>query len=84
MPTFPSIHLNGTSKAALLEEQINVLEALRAAREAMSIAQPNGRDYYPQGPMALLHAQDANRDRFRRLNSIIDEVEKIVTHISDQ
>ena len=45
----PIIHLNGTSKDDLLQQYLDAGHALKAALTAMSMAAPNGRDYYPAG-----------------------------------
>jgi len=80
----PTIHLNGTSKAALLEGYLDVLAAGRDLREALCKAAPHGRDYYPQGSQAYTDAATDHTARLRKLNEIIKEIEVIATAVSDQ
>ena len=50
----PTIHLNGSGKANLLEALQTAAEAVHAARDAISETCPHGRDYYVQDdPKAL-------------------------------
>ncbi len=48
----PTIHLNGTSKANLIEPLCEASQSLDLAYEALKRTGPNGRDYYPQGQAA--------------------------------
>jgi len=84
MTITPTIHLNGTSKADLLEGYLDVLAAGRDLREALCKAAPNGRDYYPQGTQAYTDAAADHMARLKRLESIIKEIEQIATAVSDQ
>lgn len=52
----PTVHLNGTSKKELLQGLLDAIHALHVAEEAVGKSYPNGRDYYPQGPDAILKA----------------------------
>lgn len=79
----PTLHLNGTSRTELLNEQLNVLQALRLARAAMIAASPNGRDYYPQGKGAFEKAQDEHTDRVRAIEDVLAKVEALAMAISD-
>jgi hypothetical protein len=63
----PTVHLNGTSKNALLDQITDVEQVLGKAIEALSEASPNGRDYYPQGPDALRKAQKEHDARMAAL-----------------
>jgi pantothenate synthetase len=73
MATFPTIHLNGTSIEALLEQNRQVSRALRATLEAMSEAAPHGRDYYPQGSEALGQALAEHKSRVDQILSLLEE-----------
>lgn len=70
--TLPTIHLNGTSKEALMTALTDASFALDAAYEVAKLSAPNGRDYYPQGPAAL---DAATKEHMARLNAI-DAVKK--------
>lgn len=73
----PTIHMNGTSLAALAEANEKVYYALLTAIAALAEAAPHGRDYYPQSPEALHKAQDEHYDRIKRLQSVAKELEQI-------
>ena len=79
----PTIHLNGTSKRELLEQQLTAMNAVSAARAALAAAAPNGRDYYPQGNEAIQHALDEHATRLGYLETVFAELEAIAQHISD-
>ena len=66
----PTVHLNGTSKQELLNQNAIAIADIEAARESLQAAAPNGRDYYPQGPTALKQATAEHLDRVRRLDAI--------------
>jgi hypothetical protein len=52
----PTIHLNGTSREALLRGFADAADAVRDALAAVQATYPNGRDFYPQGPGAITQA----------------------------
>ena len=79
----PTIHLNGTSKARLIEGLCNAAAALDAAYNALKQTAPNGRDYYPQGPAALAQAEKEHSDRLRRVDAVKDEVDKLTVAIDE-
>lgn len=66
----PTIHTNGTSAKSLTEQARNVYSAIGDTLEATAQARPHGRDYYPQGDLALQSAQDAHRNLERQLADI--------------
>ena len=80
---FPTIHMNGTSKADLLNQVCDALSALRKAQEALQCASPNGRDYYVQEAGALTKALDQHCARLRKLNEVKNELEAIAEHIAE-
>ena len=71
----PTIHSNGTSAQALLDQARGVLDALRALRGAMADVAPNGRDYYLVDG-SLRQAQDQHDRRASALRGVLDEIEK--------
>ena len=79
----PAIHLNGTSREALLEQNCEVRNALVDSLNALSDAAPNGRDYYTKTPGAFKRATTEHLDRCIRIKSVLTEVEQIITKISD-
>jgi len=80
----PTIHLNGTSLAALAEANDKAHYALLTAIAALAEAAPNGRDYYPQSPDALYKAQDEHYERITRLQSVAKELEQIGEYLATE
>lgn len=69
----PVVHLNGTSREALVEQRTDVARKLREALEAMCQACPNGRDYYPD-PGRLQKAQVQHERRVGIVRGLLEEV----------
>ena len=69
----PIVHLNGTSKEALLEQRKDVYMALRAVEKALCQMSPNGRDYYPE-PGKMDKARAQHERRMGMVNTLIDEM----------
>ncbi len=80
----PLVHMNGTSKQQLIDVRERAWYALSDAFAALREIAPNGRDYYPYGPDELGKAIDANMDRMRLVQSVIDELAEEMVAISDQ
>jgi hypothetical protein len=78
---FPTIHMNGTSRESLSKDYMEAYIAIRDAMDVLAKAGPNGRDYYPQGPEAIVRAQEHHRDQMMRLNSVAEELIGIVEHV---
>lgn len=81
--TMPSVHINGTGKAELERQLEAAVGAVRAAVRAVEDAQPNGRDYYVQGPDATGRAIVEHVARLNRLKSVEDELAEIWQHVAD-
>jgi len=79
----PTLHLNGTSRVELLNQQLEALQALRLARLAMRAAAPNGRDYYPQGKGAFEKADSEHAARVRAIDDLLTNLEALAMAISD-
>lgn len=73
----PTIHLNGTARADLFSGYMDAVEALRGAVEAVRRTAPNGRDYYLQGPDAILQADREHRARMIALGTVKRELEAL-------
>ena len=74
----PLVHLNGTSKAELLLQRSNAVDALRLALIALNEMSPNGRDYYPE-PGRLEQAQAEHEARFLAVRAVRESIyEEIV------
>lgn len=68
MGMIPTVHLNGTSKDALIEQNTAALKALQSAIKALRMAAPHGRDFYVQKDGAF---QEAVRLHHARLASLV-------------
>jgi hypothetical protein len=79
----PTIHLNGTSQDALLEQVTAAATAVFRACVALNQASPHGRDYYPQGENAFTQARAEHADRMARLTDVYRELEVIAQAIAD-
>ena len=79
----PTIHLNGTSREALLTQCKNAKAALHNAYDAMREAQPNARDYYPQGDGAFKKAQQEHLERLARVQALMSEYAIMMEEICD-
>jgi len=79
----PSIHLNGTSKQELLEQQLVVMRALRDAIIALRAAAPHGRDYYPQGAGTIDRALEEHSRRLDKLHAIHAEIGGLALAITE-
>jgi hypothetical protein len=79
----PTVHVNGTAREVLLEQNRNAASAVRKAIEALGQAAPNSCDYYPQGPAAIRAVVEQHVQRVRRLQSVYDELERIAELIAD-
>jgi hypothetical protein len=79
----PSVHLNGTSRDELLRQIETAASAIADAVVALSAAAPNGRDYYVQGPDAMLAAQAQHENRLQRLQSVNAELHVVWEHLLD-
>ena len=80
--TKPLVHLNGTSREALLDGYTNACHALRSAREAVIEASPNARDYYPLGNDAYRKAEKEHVARLQKLEDVRRELEALALHVS--
>lgn len=70
----PCVHLNGTSKATLLENLEKVYQTLQLAYDDLKQAAPNGRDYYI-GTVTLAQAQTQHSLRQFHLENLIASIE---------
>jgi hypothetical protein len=84
MPVFPTVHLNGTSGADLLDQSCAVMAAIHAALEALQNATPNARDYYTQDGDAFAAARAEHAARVAAIAAVLHDHEAIAESISDQ
>jgi hypothetical protein len=82
--SIPTIHLNGTSSDALIDQWTTAGQALLGAIAALTAAWPNARDYYVQGPTAADEAKREHEARIKVLRDMRDDVTRIVEGIEEQ
>jgi len=83
MAIVPTVHLNGTSRDALVDQLRAAIEAIHAAESKLTAAAPHGRDYYPQGSDAIRVAQQEHAARLTKLQEIERELTQIALAIMD-
>lgn len=74
----PVITMGGTSAKELLEGRVEVLNALRKARDLVAYHHPNARDYNDYAPARAAHEED-----LRQLNELIQQHETLAIFIAD-
>lgn len=82
--TIPTVHLNGTSKDALLEALEKASEALETAYHAIKRTAPNGRDYYPQQVQAFDAAVREHSGRLSRVDGVKNEIDEMIRGVESQ
>lgn len=83
----PCVNLNGTDKAELVRQQMDVVKALDAAIQAMVEATPYGRDYafsHITGERLDARARSAVHDRLETLSSMREEFKRLALAIQRQ
>lgn len=73
---FPTVHLNGTSKKALLEAIENAHCAISEAMQKLRECAPNGRDYYVQPVGTLERAIAKHQSRCKNLTDLLLSLER--------
>ena len=81
---FPQVNFNGSSKEALMKQNLKVLKAAKQLLEAMCEASPHGRDYQTLPIEAYRLARSQHEARQQMVISIRDEIEAIAFAISKQ
>ena len=69
----PIIHLNGSGKRALIDQLCAAYTAVQDAIDALRLASPNGRDYYPEHGR-LQKAEAQCRARMAQLQGVADSL----------
>jgi hypothetical protein len=70
----PTVHLNGTSKEALIEQCRIASDAMLAAMRALQDAAPNPRDFYVQEGDAFKTAQSQHAERVKALHAVHQDI----------
>jgi len=79
----PVVHMNGTAKSDLIEQQSEVYLQLSNVLDAMRAAAPNGRDYYPV-PGLMEKAIAQHMRRMGVITGLMDEIQQQVEMINLQ
>jgi hypothetical protein len=82
--TTPTIHMNGSDAATLLEEYVTADAAAYQLLCALSGIDFNARDYYPQGPAAFEAARTEMRARYLAVQNIRTELHQVMDSILKQ
>lgn len=80
----PTIHLNGTSAASLVDALWGAYCAAVNLEGALIACHPHGRDYYPQGDDAIGQAIDESRARQYEAYRIRQAIDAILEGIRKQ
>jgi hypothetical protein len=80
--TFPTVHLNGTSKNDLYEAYSEARHQIRLAIEAVANTCPNGRDYYTQGDQVIYRALEEHEARLKQLEAVYEELGQLLEVVS--
>jgi hypothetical protein len=84
--THPTLHMNGTSKEALVREYEAAYDSVCEAMTKLWEVTVHGRDYYVQAdyPACLYRAQDERAAMYNKLVEVRDELETRLGNILDQ
>jgi hypothetical protein len=80
----PTIHSNGTDGHELLFQVQRIMASLCHVEEAMHLATPHARDYYPQGSEATAEARKAFSERYLAIIAMLDEFKTLAFAIDAQ
>ena len=76
--TFPTVHLNGTSRDELLRQLLDADLALSTALAKLRQASPHARDYYvSQDPDAFKKARSQHDARCKAIFDVRNEIQQI-------
>lgn len=76
----PSLHINGTGRAILLDAYMDAITAINYAMVAIAYTAPHNRDYYMKGREAWDQAMTEHRARFDALEKIAAELHVLAEH----
>jgi hypothetical protein len=76
----PTIHMGGTDAESLAQDAKRARDALAKALDALTVAHPNARDYYPQGGDAHTEAANEHAARIAAVMAVRDEMTKLFEH----
>ena len=86
----PTVHMNGTSKEALLTQYKNCWRAVRDAIDVLEANPPHSRDYYPQNTVGtdfLYEAYQPAREQHnawtQKLYAVKNDLEELIIGIGE-
>jgi hypothetical protein len=79
--TLPAVHLNGTSKQALIDGYTEAAYAVEKAIASVTEAGPNARDYYVQDPGAFEAARSEHNERIRALRVVFTDLMELAEKV---
>jgi len=82
--TAPAVNLNGTCRADLLQQHVDVEHALAKALVAMHLAFPHGRDFQISPPTAHTIAMSQARDRLSAVENVLRDFQALIRLIHAQ
>lgn len=82
----PRVNLNGTSRTELVQQYLDVAQALYVVIQKMGTATPHGRDYqtFEDGAIRTVTARAAWSERRGMLETLRREIEAMAVSINDQ
>jgi hypothetical protein len=81
--TFPTIHVNGDTGEKLCADFLEAYKAICHAEDLLAVTGPNGRNYYPQGPEALIAAIEEHQERMALLSKVGNECLELAKYCAD-
>ncbi len=72
--TLPQVNLNGTSRAALIEQRLDACAALRQAMHALQEITPHSRDYQTARAGMYEEARALFAERYNNLRALHDNL----------
>ena len=71
-PIVPTVHVNGTSREALMAQRSDAIRALHVARKALAEAAPNARDFPSGGYPEAVTQHEQRLDAITKVIRSID------------
>ena len=81
----PIVHLNGSSRRALLEQREAIHRALTTCLDMLAQGAPHMRDYYvSKDPELYMRASEQYADRYSQIRSIQEDIETEIAALEPQ
>lgn len=79
----PTVHLNGTSKDALMDQAMAAIDASQKLLAALADMTPHGRDYYVHVD-SYEGARLQHEHRVKRVHDVLEELQEVAAGIDRQ